>query len=664
MRLSSIRASGFALGFVTVALGVSTLAVARGNGDAALTPIYAIQGNGDSTPLEGRQVAIEGVVTGDFQRGDQLGGFFVQDARGDGDAATSDALFVYLPPRSRFARVDVKPGDRVRVAGIATEFRGQTQLDRVSELVGLMPGTPLAPLNIVWPLPIGQTPERLEGMLVRLPQTLTVSGNYGLDRYGELVLSAGGRLFNPTNGQGGSTASNARRRLVLDDGSSRTRPMPIPYVERETPAKGAARTNAAVAAVPADLPNTAPGTGAVRPGEAEQMEFQALQSFTRRAGDTVRGLTGVLSYAFDSYRLQPTVAPVFVRANPRPARPRPVGGDIKIASFNVQNYFTTLRSQNRQARGAQTAAEFAVQSAKVVAALKTLNADVVGLMEIENNGATAINDLVAKLNAAYGATVYAVVADAPQGMGTDAIKVAFIYKPGRVELAGQAASEPNEIFDRPPLAQTFRARAPLSGSFTAVINHFKSKGGCPPAGDVDNGQGCWNNRRVAQAQALLAFIEPLRARDPDVLVLGDLNAYSAEDPLKILAKGGLLSLEDRLPVAQRYSFVYDAQSGSLDHALATPALNAQVTGITKWHINADEPGFVNYNFKPQAAADTPDAAGTDIAAAKPAAPARPASANKPIGAGVAALPYRSSDHDPIVVGLRLRESATTPAAAR
>lgn len=643
MRLLPFRASGFLLSCIAVAGAISGLALARGNRDTTLTPIYAIQGNGDSTPLAGRNVALEGVVTGDFQRADQLSGFFVQDAGGDGDPTTSDGLFVYLPPRNRFARVDVKPGDRVRVAGLATEFKGQTQLDRVTEVAVLEPGEPPPPLDVEWPLPEGETPERLEGMLVRFPRTLTVSGNHGLDRYGELVLSAGGRLFNPTSGQGSSAASNARRRLVLDDASTRRNPAVIPHLR----------------------------------GDA-----------TRRVGDTVPGLTGILSYAFDVYRLQPTAPPAFESANPRPAKPQEVGGDIKVASFNVQNYFTTLRSQNPEARGAANAEEFARQSAKIVAALKTLNADVVGLIEIENNGATATNDLVAKLNAAYGAKTYAAVADPPQGAGTNPIKVAFIYKPARLELAGEAISEPGEIFDRPPVAQTFRARAPLSGAFTAVINHFKSKGSCPATGDVDTGQGCWNQKRVAQAGALAAFVETLKARDADVLVLGDLNAYSAEDPVNALKKAGLLSLEARLPVGERYSFVFDAQSGSLDHALVTPALDAQVTGIAKWHINADEPMFINYNFKPpKPAAESVDAAGANAAAAeakaggndagagaagkpddkpdgKPADANNLASADKTGAAGkVMANPYRSSDHDPIIVGLRLRESATPQRAA-
>ncbi|MCL6568906.1 MAG: ExeM/NucH family extracellular endonuclease, partial [Meiothermus silvanus] len=384
--------------------------------------------------------------------------------------------------------------------------------------------------------------ERYEGMLVSFPQTLTVSEVYNLGRFGEISLSAGGRLFHPNNGNGlGDTAmGNPLRRILLDDGSNVQNPRPIPYLSA------------------------------------------ADTSGTRRVGDSVVGLTGVLSYGFSSYRVEPVGTVNFIPSNPRPEAPEDVGGSLRVASYNVLNYFTTLG-----ARGASNQAELERQRAKLVAALRALDADIVGLIEIQNNGDAALEDLVRALNTALGSDAYTALATG--SLGTDQIKVALIYKPARVRPEGAFRIDDDPIYSRPPLAQTFRDRA-TGGRFSVVVNHFKSKG-CEGASgaETDTGQGCWNALRVRQAQRLLTFINDLRATDPDVLVVGDLNAYAEEDPLKVLTGAGLENLILHISAAKRYSYVFNGESGNLDHALATSSLSSQVTGITEWHINADEP---------------------------------------------------------------------------
>jgi predicted extracellular nuclease len=302
----------------------------------------------------------------------------------------------------------------------------------------------------------------------------------------------------------------------------------------------------------------------------------------------------------------------------------------------VLNYFTTIdqpgascypSGTRSDCRGADSPEEFARQRAKIVAALSAIDADVVGLIEIENNGATAVNDLVSALNAATAPGTYAAVADPETGVGGDAIKVALIYKPGRVVPAGPAYSRADPIFDRFPVAQTFVLKQ-NGARFTAVVNHFKSKGSCPTSGDPNadqgDGQGCWNLKRIEQAQSLLTFVETLRnvSGDLDVLVIGDLNAYGKEDPIQTLATGGLID-QIAKRVQNPYSYVFDGQAGYLDHALTTASLDPQVTGVTEWHINADEPSVIDYNteFKPQ-----------DL---------------------YSATPYRSSDHDPVIIGMQL-----------
>ncbi len=244
----------------------------------------------------------------------------------------------------------------------------------------------------------------------------------------------------------------------------------------------------------------------------------------------------------------------------------------------------------------------------------------VGLIEIENDGngpTSAIADLVNGLNAAMGPGTYAFINDPATGVGTDAIKNAIIYKPAVVTPQGAALSDTDVIYNRFPIAQAFRLNA--NGEvFVFVVNHFKSKrSGSGDDGDKGDGQGRSNFTRKQQATALLGFIDELEAIDADVLTVGDYNAYIQEDPIDILLSGGLVNLLDQ---PDTYSYIFNNQSGSLDHALVTPSLSSQVTGAAKWHINADEPNFADYTSE---------------------------------NAVYQNNPYRSSDHDPILVGLRL-----------
>lgn len=559
---------------------------------AAPVSIYTVQGATDASPLLRKSVTVEGVITADFQGADQLDGFFIQDPQGDNDPATSDGIFVYVSPRSKWAQTPVKVGDRVRVSGRVDERFKQTQISGLTDLEVLGQAALPAPVDVQLPLGKGANLERFEGMLVCFPQTLGVVNQGDLMRYGTLEL-APQRMFVPTNQKPmGEIAAVAKpeetpdkapedtvETISLDDGSSKQGPKPIPYLD---------------------------------------------EMGTRRIGDTVAGLTGILVFDHDSYRVEPTIAPVFDDKNPRPAVPPVVGGDLKVAAANVHNYWTTLKNKdNPNARGATSAAEFERQSTKIVAELQGLDADIVGLMELENNGNGAIDDLVGKLNAAYKGQIYAAVPIPATGLGTDAIRVGLIYKIARVMPQGVPLSDNDAAFDRFPLAQTFVDKG-NGGVFTVVVNHFKSKGSVPKTGDVDLGEGAWNLKRTAQAKALLQFVDALKieSKDDDVLVIGDLNAYVQEAPLLALRAGGLTHLNLRLPADERYSFGYAGRFGSLDHALATPSLDAQVTGVGEWHINADEPYFLAPEIQ-------------RVSEFQPG-------------------PYRASDHDPLLVGLSLK----------
>ena len=516
-------------------------------------------------------------MTGDFSGGDKFDGFFIQDPVGDNDPATSDALFVYVNSRSKLASIKVRPGDRVQVSGRVSEYKGQTQISSPQEIKILSPGAPLAPQTIE--LSAATNWESLEDMLVRFPQTLVVTAQNDLPRYGTLKLSTA-RLFNPTNQRTIEEINGAPQpavSILLDDGSGDSYPKTNPYFDADN---------------------------------------------TRRTGSTIAGLTGIVSQYDEDYRIEPTQAPVLVNANPRPLAPPVVGGTLRVAGANVLNYWTTFKNkENPDARGAENANQFERQSAKTMAAMKGLDADVLGVMELENNPVT-VAEFARRLNEAFGGEDYAAVTDPAEGVGDDAIRVGLFYKPSKVEPLGPARVASDGIFDRRPLAQTFRDKQ-TGGVFTVVVNHFKSKGSEPKTGDVDKGEGAWNLKRTQQARKLIEFVDELimESRDPDVLTLGDFNAYAQESPIRTLRDAGLVHLNLRLAPEDRYSFSYDGLFGSLDHALVTPHLDAQVTGFGEWHINADEPFFNVYN-RLKVADFRPD-------------------------------PYRASDHDPFVIGLNL-----------
>lgn len=552
---------------------------------APLRATYQVQGPGSRSPLEGQTVAVRGVVTAVFPG---LQGFYLQDPEGDGDPATSDGLFVYTG-----GTPSVVPGQYVQVVGPVSEYAASgdtlgtlTQV-RASSLTvcGEMP----LPGAISLSLPAAHL-EAYEGMRVRVAG-LTVTEVYNLGRYGEVTL-APSRLVHPNADGNPTTRLDPNRApypghtLVLDDASTRQNPNPIPY-----------------------LP----------------------QGGTLRVGDRLVEAEGVLEWRFGAYRLQPTSAPSFQVANPRPQAPG-AASHLRVASFNLHNWFTTLSGTftppgcavSHERRGATSPQEFERQKAKLVAALTALNADVVALQEVQNNGEEAIAALVLALNQALGPGTYAYVPDPQGGLGCDAIKVGLIYKPSRVEPVGNPQALASATFERYPLAQAFRDKT-TGGVFTAVSVQLKSKGSCD-ASDPDTGQGCWNLRRTAQAQALADWVEAtLRPLDPDVLLLGDFNTYEEEDPLALLRSRGFAPL-----LSGHYSYVYMGLSGALDHAYATPSLAGQVQGALAWHVNADEPRVLDYTL----AFKTDDR--------------------------YEPTPYRASDHDPLVVHLSLSPDTQAP----
>jgi uncharacterized protein len=605
------------------------------HGDVTL--ISTVQGSGASSPLAGRRITVEAVVTALTTSDDALSGYYLQeqDADQDADPATSEGLEVLC---AAACPAGLEAGDLVRATGVVGESFAMTRLDTSgTDALSTVVASGLArptPATITLPaadsLRTSTLFEHVEGMLTTVTTPLVVTEFFNLAQFGEIVLAPSRAYqFSHTSAPSASgfaahQAELARSRIVLDDDND--------------------DRNDATSGPDDNEPYPYPSGG-----------LSVDDRF--RGGDTIEQLTGVLQYGFGSWRMRPaaTETYAFAQTNPRTAAPEEVGGRLTVASFNVLNYFRTIDTTSSNSsgpcgpsgtmdcRGADSEAELERQRAKIVAALTAMDPDVAGLIEIQNDDDVALAHLVEGLNAATAPGTYDYLRTGT--IGTDAIKLAFVYKPASVELVGTHAVLDSTVDprfqdnrSRPALAQTFREQA--TGELVTVsVNHFKSKGSACGTADPDRGDGAGNCdlTRTGAAEALGDWLatDPTSSGDPDVLVIGDLNAYKREAPITALRDRGYTDLIERFGGEQAYGYLFDGQLGYLDHALADEALAPQVTGATEWHINADEIQLLDYN-------DTVRDAGE--AAFERKSTARPL---------YAADPYRSSDHDPVLVGLEL-----------
>lgn len=536
-------------------------------------------------------VDIEGVVSASFIGG--LGGFYIQSLPATSGATSGPGGGAFIP----WQRPGERPGlgSIVRVRGLWTpseDGRSGWRLEPVQQLARC--GRTAVPE----PVPVQQPPHDwavYEGIRVHLPGPLTVTGNDGLLRYGELLLSFGGRQSVPTQLVPPGAAvrervpAKQRRQLVLDDARNSQYPQTLWHLPQ------------------------APGPDA-----------------PWRVGTRLEDVEGVIEYRHGSWRLQPTRAIGHAVQAPRPPAPPRAGVRLRVASFNLLNFFNGDGRGGRfpTARGAETPQALERQRRKLVAAMTALEADIIGVMELENDGQgrhSAVADLARALSRP-GQPWQPVIAGAR--LGRDAIAVGLVYNAARVRPHGKPRTLEGGPFgdaSRVPLAQAFMP-IPDGEPFTVVVNHFKSKGGCDQARGADtdqgDGQACYNQTRIDSARQLHEWLQASAgaARTGQVLILGDLNAYAQEEPVQLLQRAGYRDLLADRPDAHTY--VFRGQAGRLDHALASAGLFPRVQAAGVWHINADElPGF---------AFDGHARGGPDLYAPDP---------------------WRSSDHDPVWVDL-------------
>lgn len=520
--------------------------------------IADVQGEDTRSPYDGRVVDVEGIVTADTRAG--LAGLFVQQP--GFEPRRSHGLFV-----TGAGNAEVAVGDRVRIVGTVREVSsgGEASLTSVdaSSIERLASGQPV-PVRMLSGPPANW--EALEGEHVRIA-ALTLNGSDRLDTYGELVAAFGGRLWQPSEVAAAGTPAfaqveteNARRRVLLDDARNGRSPKTVSYLQPEA---------------------------------------------VLRSGSLLKSVDGIVDQRYDGqYRIQ-VLNPLTLPAMPT-AVARQVGGDLRIASFNLENFFNGNGRGGGfpTKRGARTHEQFQAQLTKLVATIVPLQAD------------------VAALNAAGKDKDWQFV-DTANGPGEDAIRVGMLYRSAQVTPVGKPATLTGGPFDnhsRVPLAQAFRSSR--GATFVVVANHFKSKGcGNASGADADqqDGQACWNATRTESAKRLHQWLQtdPTGAQTKLAVLLGDFNAYAMETPMRSLRASGWQDAFAVAGVKQPYSYVYDGMSGRLDHALLSPAMAKQLRGAVEWHVNAD----------------AMDAAGY-------------AKRNLP-------GPWRSSDHDPVLLGFSL-----------
>ncbi|STC80893.1 ExeM/NucH family extracellular endonuclease [Corynebacterium minutissimum] len=600
-----------------------------------------IQGTGAESPLKGQTVTTQGVVTAVWKGEKSLNGFTIQTPGTGATAPTeaSEAVFVYSGGTGFYPKI----GESVEVTGSVDEYYGQTQIALAQGSVLDTALDPVKPLAID-ALPEGdEDHEKLESMLLK-PGVHTVTDNYGLNRYGELGLAPGTEaLRQPTDivspgtqEQKDMEASNAAKYVILDDGSTRdfTRDgasTKLPYIMQNGSDVKTIRTT-------------------------NQVEFAE---------------SGViLGYGHNQWRFQPTTkitgdsATADLPITWDPARPEApqVEGDYTVAAFNVLNFFINLGEDNGAKaykdrfgngvgsdsgtfRGAWSESAFNDQKGKILTALEGLDADVIGLSEIENAANTvggsyddAVKYLVGELNTRAGSEKWDYVkAPANASADTDVIRTAIIYKKDRVQPVGEATLLEDERFKgtaRTPLAAEFvpapdKCAAKGPDSFVVVTNHFKSKGSVAN-GDKDTGDGQGNNPNVrnAHAQAVLdGLSKQPQWQEKATFVMGDLNSYSKEDAISIFRNAGYTIPVEELNAEEDWqdvaSYQFSGRLGSLDHILANEHVDAQAAQT--WNINSDEPIAMEYSRRNYTGGDVFEADN----------------------------PYRSSDHDPVKVGFNL-----------
>jgi predicted extracellular nuclease len=689
-----------------------------------------VQGTGFVSPLfknskKDKRVIVEGIVTLERQgshalnreifteeqrnapsKDPEYSGFWLQQPNGNN---TDLKTFLNTDKASRgififHTRHRVKTGQVIRLLGQVNEYQTLTEIKHVDALRVchdihtsqsieqsrsaklISQSIPIIPVPLKLPVTSLKEFERLEGMRVQLSQSLVVSdlygAGYGLGNYGQFaissklqyqpteLISAAEALKNPT-----VLSKREMDYLLVDDGTATLYPRYIPFPNKQG--------------------------------------FSAGNSL--RIGDTLKaGTIGVLHAYKQHYILIPEIDLLDKKVNGNNTRSElnifpavwnsfPVinsRSNFVVASMNLGNYFNgnptlipiatpvtkplnppafSFTTMNRNKgfpteRGAKTYSGFKLQREKIVTVLRKINADIITVMELENDGyseESAIADLTRALNKTLKLELhYKYVIPNKKyltngQLGRSSISVGILYRHNKVNLVNgvkvlnskmskklHLETFFNDRLNRPSLIQEFEVE---SEKVIIAVNHFKSKGTrCKPANrhknkskklskkqeQIDQLQGNCNQVRKDAASALNHFLEQgFDTAKDKILILGDLNSYSQEDPLLFFYNKGYTNLNNtnlnitkstqkQLP-EQGFSYSYQGYLGNLDHALANPQLLPKVRSFHAWHINSVEDVLLDYS--------------TEGNGHEPPSIDHYGTSDE----------KRSSDHDPLIIGIEL-----------
>lgn len=527
-----------------------------------LPPIGQIQGTRDVAAQVNQEVTFRGVVTGMYEdrnvEGTTYYTLFVQDVPGseDGDPQTSDAIAVFAGVR----RPQVVTGDLVRVTGQVTEFFGYSEIDDN----GLQIEVESRGIPLPAPIPINPPAD----------------------------TAAAAAYFEPLESM-----------RVTIEGSA--------------PVLGPTFSGCAFAVAPPD----AGITRVIRQRESDPIgqiipilhttDITCAGFPDVKVGDQVEGIVGPLIYNFDQFKivqqqtndLRVTVADPL----PLPEPLRPGLGQFTIATFNVENYFDLIDDTHTDAEPKPSPAELSIKQAKLTYALSDVLGcpTIVGIIEVEK--ASLLEELAALTADACGFTYTVNHMESPDARGID---VALLTHPERVVVQSLALrqgcssirTEADDgsvncpagefpLFSRPPL----QASLTVDGQpLLVLMNHFKSKRG----GDLETAP-----ERSAQAQHLNELVNEILATDAaaKIIVMGDFNDYNQSPPILSLTTGAgqLVDALQRVPEAERYSFVFSGASQLIDGMFVSPALADSIAGVRIMHVNADYPDVLGLDTSPE-----------------------------------------------------------------
>ena len=519
--------------------------------DQSLLSIGQIQGAGDISPFVNQRVEFRGLVTGSLEDRNSAGTIFytlfLQDIPGqeDGDPRTSDGMAVFLGRQ----RPSYQIGDLLHISGLVTEFYGLTEIDDQDlQIKTTSHGHPFP-----------------EPMPLDLPQEPGLRRQY-LESHESMftTLADPARVVGPTHPGCG---------FALVDSYTDQDPKPRRRTEDVVHQPMLVLYNSDVDC--RDLPDV-------------------------KIGDLVSGVSGPLTYHFDQYKIVlQNSAPLQVSSAPWPALPlpfQPAANQFVVATFNLNNHFDGTKDMPSSAEPVIAAAALETKQTKLAVALgETLGCPtIVGIQEVESE--SLLQSLVKETAVICGFTYVISHHDSSDSRGLD---LALLTDPRRIEILSiilhqactaietgvrdpdnQCPSPESPLFGRPPLQVDLQLDGIL---YTVYINHFKSK---------REGEEETAARRLQQAQHIASLINAQLAIDPQVriITLGDFNDYEQSPTmLQMIGGANLVNVLERLPLEDRYTYIFDGVPQLIDGILVSTAVLPYIADAMIVHSNAGYP---------------------------------------------------------------------------